>query len=120
MKKVLILLLVLMLPLPAIAAKGQASKKHPETKAEQECTACHDKATQVWESGKHGLMGVKCVVCHGSPERNFTPKPGAVRCRGCHGDKVAEIEKRLPKQDCSICHDHHNETLRFHQSEGGK
>ena len=27
-----------------------------------------------WQDGKHGVMGVKCVVCHGSTDKNFIGK----------------------------------------------
>jgi predicted CXXCH cytochrome family protein len=54
-------------------------------------------------------MNVKCVVCHGSPEENFVAKPALNRCRGCHGEMVADVEKKLPakQRTCFLCHEHH-------------
>ncbi len=100
--------LALGLMVPAVATA--ATKKHPKEAAGQECTECHTDQEKIWEAGKHGLMGVKCVVCHGSPEKNFAPKPALTRCRGCHGDQVREVEKaRNPKaRTCFRCHDNHS------------
>lgn len=104
MNKILLVLLALFLP---IAAFG-AGKPHIKTDG-QDCEECHVDQGKVWMDGKHGLMGVKCVVCHGSPEVNFTAKPGLARCRGCHGDAVASVKKRLSarEQTCFLCHEHH-------------
>jgi len=100
--------LVLGLVVPALASG--AAKKHPREAVGQECTECHTDQEKIWEAGKHGLMGVKCVVCHGSPEKNFAPKPALTRCRGCHSDQVGQVEKaRNPKErTCFRCHDHHS------------
>ena len=100
--------LALGLMIPAVAEA--ALKKHPREAAGQECTECHTDQEKVWEAGKHGLMGVKCVVCHGSPEKNFAPKPALTRCRGCHGEQVRQVEKaRNPKErTCFGCHDRHS------------
>ncbi len=85
-------------------------KQHPKEAVGQECTECHAAQETVWLEGKHGLMGVKCVVCHGSPEKNFAPKPALARCRGCHSDQVRDVEKaRNPKErNCFRCHDRHS------------
>jgi len=124
MKRILVLLFVLVLPSLLLAA----AKKHMKTDG-QECSECHTAEDQSWMAGKHGLMNVKCVVCHGSPEENFAPKPGLGRCRGCHGDKVADVEKKLAAKDrtCFACHTNHTVAVKdaaakdkagFHQ-EGG-
>jgi len=117
MKKFLIVFLVLVLPV-AVTAKD---KKHIKTMEEQECSECHANEAQLWESGKHGLMNVKCVVCHGSTDKNFTAKPDIYRCNGCHWEKVADVEKKLIKQErkCTLCHTLHSVKSKFH-SEGGK
>lgn len=95
----------LMLPNLALAAD-----KHPAAPGDQECIECHAAQAEVWLSGKHGLMTVKCVVCHGDPETNFVTQPAMVRCRGCHGDQVQDVEKRRAanEQSCFLCHDHHS------------
>lgn len=115
MKKLLILLLVLALPL-LIAAKP-SHMKTPET---QECSECHPNQMSVWLEGKHGLLNVKCVVCHGSTDGKFSAKPGIYQCRGCHAEKVADVERTLSgkSRDCFLCHTNHSLSLRFH-SEGG-
>jgi hypothetical protein len=126
MRKLMVILLLLILP----AAVSAAEKKHVKTSADQECSECHIDQARVWLEGAHGLMGVKCVVCHGSPEVNFTIKPGVDRCRGCHGDAVADIQKKLPakEQTCFLCHEHHTVAVKesaknrtgFHGQGGGK
>ncbi|MCL4490324.1 MAG: hypothetical protein M1510_00230 [Nitrospirae bacterium] len=117
MKKLIILLLMLALPVTAVAKE----KKHIKTSEDQECSECHGAQMQAWQEGKHGLMGVKCLVCHGSTDKNFVPKPDIYRCRGCHGEKVEDVEKKLPPKarDCFLCHDAHSVTARFHMK-GGK
>lgn len=117
MKKIIFFFLILVLPV-AVVAKD---KRHMKTAEDQECYECHSAQTQVWQDGKHGLMNVKCVVCHGSTDKNFVPKPDIYRCRGCHGEKVKDVEKRLPPaaRSCFLCHEHHSVTTKFHQK-GGK
>ena len=125
MKKVIVVLTALIIPALACAA----GKTHLKTSGE-ECVECHADQEQVWLNGKHGLMNVKCVVCHGSPEENFFPGPGLERCRGCHGEAVNDVEKGLPAKErsCFLCHEHHTvavkETARsrsgFHGQGGAK
>ncbi len=109
MKRILIVLLALALPIAAVAA----GKQHIKT-ADQDCIECHATQEQVWLDSKHGMLGVKCVVCHGSPEQNFDPKPGMNRCRGCHAGQVADVKKNLsPKErSCFVCHEGHRVTVR--------
>lgn len=86
-----------------------AADKHPAEPGDQECVECHEEQAKVWLSGKHGLMNVKCVVCHGDPETNFVSQPAMVRCRGCHADQVQDVEKKraASEQSCFLCHDNH-------------
>lgn len=123
MKRILLILLALALPIAAAAA----GKPHMKTD-NKDCVECHSTQEQVWLDGKHGLMNVKCVVCHGSPEENFSPKSTMERCRGCHAEKVADVEKKLSAKErsCFLCHENHLVTVKatakiksgFHQ-EGG-
>lgn len=117
MKKIIIFLLMLALPVAVIAKE----KKHMKTPEDQECYECHGTQAQVWQDGKHGLMNVKCVVCHGSTDKNFVLKPDIYRCRGCHGEQVKDVENKLPPKlrNCFLCHDHHSVTTGFHMK-GGK
>ena len=107
MKQVLAMIAFIMLIFPAAA--GAKEKTHVATSEEQECSECHADQEKVWFEGKHGLMNVKCVVCHGSPDKNFTPKPGVTRCRGCHGEQVEQAMKKGAKEKtCVPCHEHHS------------
>lgn len=109
MKQLVLVLLALILPFAAVAA----TKTHIKTNG-QECSECHVNQEKVWLEGKHGLMNVKCVVCHGSPEENFAFKPGVNRCRGCHGEQVLDVEKKLAPKDrtCFLCHENHTVTVK--------
>ena len=106
MRKLMVLLLLLILP----AAVGASGKKHVKTSADQECSECHVDQASVWLAGAHGLMGVKCVVCHGSPEENFISKPDIARCRGCHDEEVEQVATKKAKVEktCFPCHDPHS------------
>lgn len=117
MKRLIAFLVILCLPVYAAALE----KKHIKTSEDQECSECHTNQTELWNSGKHGLMNVKCVVCHGSPENNFHAKPGIDRCRGCHGEKVADVEKKLAPRErkCTLCHELHSVKSKF-RGDGGK
>lgn len=117
MKRLIICLIITVLPVAVIAKE----KGHIKTPEDQECSECHGTQRQVWQDSKHGLMNVKCVVCHGTTDKNFVAKPDIYRCRGCHGEQVADVEKKLPLKirNCFLCHDHHAVTLRFHKG-GGK
>ena len=127
MKRMVAVFLALIFP---AAVFGVAGKTHMKTD-NQDCVECHEKQEAVWLGGKHGLMNVKCVVCHGSPDENFVFQPGPSRCRGCHGDKVADMEAKLPAKDrtCFLCHDNHTVAARetavkerhgFHQEGGAR
>ena len=125
MKRAIILFLLM-----GVAVLAGAKEKTHIASGDQECSDCHAGQAQVWLEGKHGLMNVKCVVCHGSPERNFDPKPALSRCRGCHADQVADVEKKMPAKNksCFFCHDNHRVTLKdaareksgFHRQGGAK
>lgn len=116
MKKIIFFFLILVLPVAVIAKE----KTHMKTSGDQECYECHGAQMQVWQDGKHGLMGVKCVVCHGSTDKNFTPKPDIYKCRGCHSEKVADVEKKLfpIQKTCFLCHDAHSVATKFHTKGG--
>ena len=117
MKQLIVIFILLVLPSAVLSAE----KKHIKTSEDQECYECHGDVTQVWQDGKHGLMNVKCIVCHGATDKNFVSKPDIYRCRGCHGEKVKDVEDKLPVKirNCFLCHEPHSVSNRFH-SEGGK
>lgn len=108
MKRIFVIVLIMMLALPfTIYAKG---KKHIEITLEQTCSECHAEANGVWESSKHGIMGVKCVVCHGDPNKNFLARPAPERCVGCHSEHVAGRTEghKMKQKNCWTCHDGHS------------
>jgi hypothetical protein len=110
MKRFLLFFLILVVLPVVVLAKGPA---HIPTD-DQECSDCHVDQSQAWMSGKHGLMNVKCVVCHDSPEAAFVAKPGVARCRGCHGEMVEQIMKKKMNAEnaCFTCHDRHTLVVR--------
>jgi hypothetical protein len=104
---------------PSAAARGSAAgpsrrasapARHADVGGEQECAACHREATpeawRAWSEGRHGLALVKCVACHGSTGADFTLRPAAERCRGCHGAQVDSFRK-TGARDCFACHAPH-------------
>lgn len=109
MKRSTFILLLVIVPL----ISGATAKTHIKTDG-QECSECHSQQSQVWFEGRHGLMNVKCVVCHGSPDENFVSSPGLNRCRGCHSDKIEDVLKKLPRkeQSCFLCHDNHTTAVK--------
>ena len=120
---VLIGLCLLILPQAGLAA----DKKHIATPESRECSECHVGQTEVWFNGAHGLMGVKCIVCHGSTDKNFAASPGLAACRGCHGEQVVQALKNPAKEgkSCFPCHDHHALTVtaapaKPYHAKGGK
>lgn len=114
MKRTLTVLLGLALIIQAQTALGAENKQHPAIPGEQDCSECHTGQEKAWFAGKHGLMGVKCIVCHGSTEKNFTSNPGLAACRGCHADQVAQVMKGRGKETkkCVTCHDRHELTVK--------
>lgn len=109
---------------PQVAA---AAKQHPAVPAEQDCAECHASQEKVWFDGKHGLMNVKCIACHGATDKNFTNKPGVASCRGCHADQVAQAQKAKGKEgkNCFPCHVVHALTAKsgatgLYHAKGGK
>jgi len=112
--KRLLVIIGLGLLIQAQTVQGAAAIKHPDTPADLDCIECHADQERVWFNGKHGLMGVKCIVCHGSTDQNFATKPTLAACRGCHADEVAQAGKAKGKTDksCFPCHDRHSLTVK--------
>lgn len=93
--------------------------KAPE--ALSDCYECHSKATpkvaQDWFESKHGVMLVKCFVCHGQPDGKgsvpFSRDPDVSQtCRKCHDPSINRMESKYglePK--CNDCHPFHNNSL---------
>ena len=86
-----------------------------------DCVTCHAKTTakvtQNWLESKHGVMLVKCVVCHGEPDGKgsvpFARVPDPQRiCSQCHEPAMKRmVEKYGDNQDCYSCHPHHQNPM---------
>jgi hypothetical protein len=104
---------------PTVRCEGAAHLKSPDTASD--CYACHAKATpklaQDWYESKHGVMLVKCFVCHGQPDLEgsiaFAVKPDVNQtCRKCHAASIATMEAKYGvKQDCNQCHPYHQNSI---------
>lgn len=101
-------------PPAGVPAKGApAGAPHPAVDAAETCESCHSELTPethaAWFESRHGLMGVKCVVCHGSVGPGFTRRPLADRCGGCHGEKAAQVAAGgfFKGKGCFTCHPPH-------------
>jgi hypothetical protein len=98
------------------ASPALATGKHPaagDPADPDACLSCHAEKTPAvvkeWEGGPHGLVLVKCFVCHGSTGKDFAARPQpAQRCQGCHSAEVASVTAPSGKaQGCFACHAPH-------------
>ncbi len=102
------------LAFPKVRCEG-AHLQVPEKYAD--CVSCHAKATakvaQDWTESKHGVMLVKCVVCHGEPDGKgsipFMVKPDPmVICARCHDPAIKVMVSKFGENlDCNTCHPNH-------------
>ncbi|MDR2745597.1 MAG: hypothetical protein LBB66_10465 [Desulfovibrio sp.] len=103
---------------PKVRCEG-AHLSVPEEYAD--CVSCHAKstarATQDWKESKHGVMLVKCVVCHGEPDGKgsipFSANPDPAKiCAGCHDPAMQRMAAKFGgNADCNICHPRHQNPL---------
>jgi len=108
---------------PKVRCEGVEHLKSPEELSD--CYTCHLKSTpkiaQDWQESKHGVMLVKCFVCHGQPDGEgsvpWAVKPNVdTTCRKCHDPSIKKMgEKYGVTQGCSECHPFHNNSL-HHQA----
>ena len=101
------------------AAPVKPGRGHPDagpSPAADACETCHRDATPAvvrdWEGGPHGLLLVKCFVCHGSTGTDFTAAPSAQRCQGCHPAEAAAVgaaktASAKGRARCFDCHSAH-------------
>jgi len=101
---------------------GAAALKHlVPTDDAFDCYACHKKTTpkiaQDWYESKHGVMLMKCFVCHGQPDGKgsvpwtVNPDPKQV-CQKCHDPAMKRMEAKYGlKPDCNKCHPFHHNSL---------
>lgn len=91
--------------------KRASRPAHPNVGKDQDCQGCHAAATprafDAWKQSKHGLDLVTCVVCHGSTGADFTRRPVADRCTGCHAAQTAASTPFTKGKDCFSCHPGH-------------
>jgi hypothetical protein len=105
-----------------ISSAGAGPIKHliaPDSAAD--CYECHKKATPIiaenWYESKHGVVLMKCFVCHGQPDGKgsvpwaVVPSPKAV-CQKCHDPAMKRMEKKFGLEpDCYTCHPFHQNSL---------
>ncbi len=104
---------------PKVRCEAVKHLDSPDSAAD--CYACHVKATpkiaQDWYESKHGVMLVKCFVCHGQPDGKGSV-PYAVNpdvnttCRKCHDPSVKRmVAKYGLNPECNQCHPYHQNSL---------
>jgi len=116
-----------------ISSFGYYKSAFPETRCEyglehlespdsaSDCYSCHVKATpkvtQDWYESKHGVMLVKCFVCHGQPDGkgsvSYAVDPDVnTTCRKCHDPSIKKMEEKYGLEpECNDCHPFHNNSL---------
>ncbi|MGL1862986.1 MAG: hypothetical protein OCC46_10745 [Pseudodesulfovibrio sp.] len=101
--------------------KCEAAKHLKSPEEAGDCYTCHLKTTpkiaQDWFESKHGVMLVKCFVCHGLPdgtgsiEYSANPDPNYI-CRRCHDPAVTMMEKKFGmRAECNDCHKYHSNSV---------
>lgn len=103
--------------------ENRCEAKHltDDSKMAGDCYACHVKTTpkiaQDWYEGKHGVLLVKCFVCHGQPDGkgsvafSANPDPDTV-CRKCHDPAVNRMEEKYGlRPQCNDCHPYHQNSI---------
>ncbi len=104
---------------PKVRCEAIKHVEAPETLTD--CLECHVKTTpktaQDWQESKHGVMLVKCFVCHGQPDGKgsvpFTVNPDVdATCRKCHDPSITKMQNKYGvKENCKECHPFHNNSL---------
>lgn len=93
--------------------------KRPDAVAD--CYECHKKVTpkvaQDWFESKHGVILVKCFVCHGQPDQKgsipFAAKPDIdLVCKRCHEPAIVRMENKFGLgAKCYDCHPLHQNSM---------
>lgn len=107
------------LAFPKVRCQAVDHLKSPDQLGD--CFQCHLKATpkvaQDWYESKHGVMLVKCFVCHGQPDGKgsvpYAVSPDVnTTCRKCHDPSIKKMEHKYGlKPVCTDCHPFHNNSL---------
>ena len=102
-------------------ARSEAIKHLESPDTASDCFECHIKATpkiaQDWYEGKHGVILIKCFVCHGQPDGKgsvpYAVNPGVnTTCRKCHDPSIQKmVSKYGLNPQCNDCHPFHHNSL---------
>ena len=102
----------------AYPPKGKQTMTHLTAPDElSDCNTCHAKfmpaLAQDWEESKHGVLLVKCAVCHGQPDGlgaiPFAAQPSELGiCARCHEPAMNRMALKTGEmQSCNTCHPNH-------------
>jgi len=104
---------------PEVRCDAAKHLDSPDSAAD--CFTCHLKATpkvaQDWYESKHGVVLVKCFVCHGQPDGKgslpYAVSPDVdMTCRKCHDTSIRNMEAKYGLQlKCVECHPFHQNSL---------
>lgn len=107
------------LAFPKVRCEAVKHVESPEKASD--CFECHLKSTpkvaQDWNESKHGVMLVKCFVCHGQPDGKgslpFAVVPNVdATCRKCHEPSIKKMQEKFGLQPaCNECHPFHGNSL---------
>ncbi len=103
------------------AVRCEAAKHVEVSDKYADCVTCHavatPKITQDWYESKHGIMLVKCAVCHGDPSGNgavpFAANPDPIKvCGSCHAPAIERMQTKYGMAaDCNACHPYHQNSI---------
>ena len=104
---------------PPVRCEAFNHLEAPEKYAD--CQGCHAKVTpqvaQDWFESKHGMVLVKCFVCHGQPDGKgaipFMAKPDVKDiCARCHAPAMERMYAKFGQNlDCNTCHPRHQNPM---------
>ncbi len=110
---------ILTLSSTSALSRGVIHLTAPDSAAD--CYACHKVATpriaQNWQESKHGVVLLKCFVCHGEPGNKgsvpFTVSPDSAVCSKCHDPAMQRMKQKfgVKAQKCYSCHPFHQNSL---------
>lgn len=87
-----------------------------------DCASCHARVTPSvtadWKASKHGVLLVKCAVCHGDSSGKgsipFAARPTQEEiCFKCHEPAIKRMRARFGAayDNCGVCHPRHQHPL---------
>ncbi len=115
------LLCVAILGLTATVSLSKGVKHLIAPDSAADCYECHKLATpriaQNWMESKHGVVLLKCFVCHGEPGGEgsvpFSVSPDPAICAKCHDPAMQRMKAKfgVKEKDCYSCHPFHQNSL---------